>query len=58
MIFTIEPMINAGRKEVKLLKDDWTVVTSDHSLSAQWEHTILVTDSGHEILTQLPGDQP
>jgi methionyl aminopeptidase len=58
MIFTIEPMINAGRKEVKLLKDNWTVVTSDHSLSAQWEHTILVTDSGHEILTQLPGDQP
>jgi methionyl aminopeptidase len=58
MIFTIEPMINAGRKEVKLLKDNWTVVTSDHSLSAQWEHTILVTDSGHEILTQVPGDQP
>lgn len=51
MIFTIEPMINAGKKEVKLLKDDWTVVTKDHSLSAQWEHTILVTESGYEILT-------
>lgn len=58
MTFTIEPMINAGRKEVKLLKDNWTVVTSDHSLSAQWEHTILVTNDGHEILTQVPGDLP
>lgn len=58
MIFTIEPMINAGRKEVKLLKDDWTVVTSDHALSAQWEHTILVTNNGYEILTQLSGEQP
>lgn len=58
MIFTIEPMINAGHKEVKLLKDNWTVVTSDHSLSAQWEHTILVTKDGYDILTQLPGEQP
>lgn len=58
MTFTIEPMINAGRREVKLLKDDWTVVTSDHALSAQWEHTILVTDDGYEILTQLAGEQP
>jgi methionyl aminopeptidase len=58
MTFTIEPMINAGRKEVKLLKDNWTVVTSDHSLSAQWEHTILVTDDGYEVLTMVPGDQP
>jgi methionyl aminopeptidase len=58
MTFTIEPMINAGRKEVKLLPDNWTVVTRDHSLSAQWEHTILVTDHGHEILTCLPGDPP
>jgi len=58
MTFTIEPMINAGRKDVKLLKDNWTVVTSDHSLSAQWEHTILVTETGHEILTMVPGDQP
>ncbi|MBA3660889.1 MAG: type I methionyl aminopeptidase [Gammaproteobacteria bacterium] len=52
MIFTIEPMVNAGKKEVKLLPDAWTVVTKDHSLSAQWEHTILVTDTGYEVLTQ------
>jgi methionyl aminopeptidase len=58
MTFTIEPMINSGHKEVKLLKDNWTVVTSDHSLSAQWEHTILVTNDGYEILTQLSGEQP
>jgi len=58
MIFTIEPMINAGRKEVKLLPDNWKVVTRDHSLSAQWEHTILVTPAGHEILTLTPGDSP
>lgn len=51
MTFTIEPMINAGRRETRLLKDQWTVVTKDHSLSAQWEHTLLVTASGHEILT-------
>lgn len=51
MIFTIEPMINAGKRDVKLLPDNWTVVTKDHSLSAQWEHTILVTDTGYEILT-------
>jgi methionyl aminopeptidase len=51
MTFTIEPMINAGKKEVKLLPDDWTVVTRDHKLSAQWEHTILVTADGYEILT-------
>ncbi|MFQ5544375.1 MAG: type I methionyl aminopeptidase [Acidiferrobacterales bacterium] len=56
MIFTIEPMINAGRKEVKLLPDNWTVVTRDHSLSAQWEHTVLVTETGSEVLTLLPGD--
>jgi len=55
MTFTIEPMINAGRKETRLLSDNWTVVTRDHSLSAQWEHTILVTDDGHEILTVSPG---
>ena len=58
MTFTIEPMINVGRKEVKLLRDDWTVVTADHSLSAQWEHTILVTDDGHEVLTVCEADQP
>ncbi|MBX3709823.1 MAG: type I methionyl aminopeptidase [Gammaproteobacteria bacterium] len=51
MIFTIEPMINAGKRDVKLLPDGWTVVTKDHSLSAQWEHTILVTPTGHEVLT-------
>ena len=52
MIFTIEPMINAGKRDVKLLPDGWTVVTKDHSLSAQWEHTILVTDDGFEVLTK------
>jgi methionyl aminopeptidase len=52
MIFTIEPMINAGKRAVKLLPDNWTVVTKDHSLSAQWEHTILVTDTGFEVLTK------
>jgi methionyl aminopeptidase len=58
MTFTIEPMINAGKREVKLLPDNWTVVTRDHSLSAQWEHTVLVTQTGHEILTIAPGDEP
>ncbi len=52
MIFTIEPMINAGKRFVKLLPDNWTVVTKDHSLSAQWEHTILVTETGYEVLTK------
>jgi methionyl aminopeptidase len=52
MIFTIEPMINAGQRHVKLLPDGWTVVTKDHSLSAQWEHTILATDTGFEVLTK------
>jgi methionyl aminopeptidase len=56
MTFTIEPMVNAGRKETRLLKDGWTVVTKDHSLSAQWEHTVLVTPDGFEVLTRLPGD--
>jgi methionyl aminopeptidase len=51
MIFTIEPMINQGKRHVKILPDGWTAVTKDHSLSAQWEHTILVTDNGYEILT-------
>jgi methionyl aminopeptidase len=51
MTFTIEPMINAGRRDVRLLPDGWTVVTKDQSLSAQWEHTILVTPSGYEVLT-------
>ena len=52
MTFTIEPMINAGKRNVHLLPDGWTVVTKDHSLSAQWEHTILVTEQGHEVLTK------
>ena len=52
MIFTIEPMINAGKRQVKLLPDDWTVITKDRSLSAQWEHTILVTETGCEVLTK------
>ncbi|MBT8440177.1 MAG: type I methionyl aminopeptidase, partial [Gammaproteobacteria bacterium] len=51
MCFTIEPMVNTGKRHVKLLPDQWTVVTKDRSLSAQWEHTILVTRDGHEILT-------
>ena len=51
MTFTIEPMVNAGKRDVKLLPDEWTVVTKDHSLSAQWEHTLLVTDDGVDILT-------
>jgi len=57
MTFTIEPMVNAGKRHTRLLPDGWTVVTKDHSLSAQWEHTILVTDSSHEVLTCLPGDE-
>jgi methionyl aminopeptidase len=52
MTFTIEPMINSGKRHVRTLPDGWTVVTKDHSLSAQWEHTILVTPTGHEILTR------
>ena len=56
MTFTIEPMVNVGKRHVKLLKDGWTVVTKDRSLSAQWEHTILVTDDGFEVLTKRPED--
>lgn len=51
MCFTVEPMVNAGKRFIKLLPDGWTVVTKDRSLSAQWEHTILVTEDGHEVLT-------
>jgi len=51
MIFTIEPMLNIGKRHMKVLKDGWTAVTKDRSLSAQWEHTILVTPEGHEVLT-------
>lgn len=54
MTFTIEPMINAGKRHIKLLPDEWTVVTKDRNLSAQWEHTILVTADGHEVLTKRP----
>jgi methionyl aminopeptidase len=54
MTFTVEPMVNAGKPQTRLLPDGWTVVTKDHSLSAQWEHTIAVTDKGFEILTPWP----
>jgi methionyl aminopeptidase len=56
MTFTIEPMINAGKRHVRLLPDNWTVVTKDHSLSAQWEHTVLVTETGFEVLTARPDE--
>lgn len=55
MIFTIEPMINAGKREIKQMPDGWSIVTKDRSLSAQWEHTILVTDTGYEVLTLSAG---
>jgi len=55
MTFTVEPMVNLGKRQVKLLGDDWTVVTKDRSLSAQWEHTLLVTDDGYELLTVSDG---
>jgi methionyl aminopeptidase len=55
MIFTVEPMINAGRREIRELPDGWTIVTKDRSLSAQWEHTVLVTETGYEIMTQSAG---
>lgn len=58
MTFTIEPMINEGTRHTKVLPDGWTVVTKDRKLSAQWEHTIAVTDDGFEVLTQLPGAEP
>jgi methionyl aminopeptidase len=51
MTFTVEPMVNAGKRHVRLLPDGWTVITKDHALSAQWEHTVLVTDTGYEVLT-------
>ncbi len=58
MTFTIEPMINAGKAGIRQLADGWTVVTKDHSLSAQWEHTVLVTDTGFEVLTVSAGTPP
>lgn len=57
MIFTIEPMVNSGKRDIKVLPDKWTVVTKDRSLSAQWEHTILVTADGHEVLTRRRDEQ-
>ena len=55
MVFTIEPMINQDKRDIKAMADGWTVVTKDRSLSAQWEHTVLVTETGYEILTQSAG---
>ncbi len=57
MALTVEPMVNAGKAAVRLLPDGWTVVTKDHSLSAQWEHTVLITDSGYEVLTLGAADR-
>ena len=57
MTFTVEPMVNAGKRHVRLLPDGWTVVTKDHSLSAQWEHTVLVTDTGVDVLTLGAADR-
>jgi len=58
MTFTIEPMINAGKAAIRELADGWTIVTKDHSLSAQWEHTVAVTDSGYEVMTRSAGAPP
>ncbi|HWI14979.1 MAG TPA: type I methionyl aminopeptidase [Burkholderiales bacterium] len=58
MIFTVEPMINAGRPDIRQMADGWTIVTKDHSLSAQWEHTVLVTETGFEVLTLSAGAPP
>ncbi|AKJ29278.1 type I methionyl aminopeptidase [Caldimonas brevitalea] len=58
MVFTIEPMINAGKREIREMPDGWTIVTKDRSLSAQWEHTVLVTESGFEVLTLSAGYPP
>ncbi len=58
MIFTIEPMINAGRREIREMTDGWTIVTKDRSLSAQWERTVLVTETGYEVLTLSAGSPP
>jgi methionyl aminopeptidase len=58
MTFTIEPMINLGRRDIREMSDGWTIVTKDHSLSAQWEHTVLVTETGYEVLTVSEGSPP
>ena len=57
MTMTVEPMVNAGRRHVRLLPDGWTVVTKDHKLSAQWEHTVLITGDGYEVLTLGAADR-
>lgn len=54
MVFTIEPMLNAGKRDTRKMPDGWTVVTQDRSLSAQWEHMVAVTPDGHEVLTPWP----
>ena len=58
MTFTVEPMVNAGKPAIRELADGWTIVTKDHSLSAQWEHTVLVTESGYEVLTRSEASPP
>ena len=58
MMFTIEPMINAGKRDIREFGDGWTIVTKDRSLSAQWEHTVLVTDTGYEVMTLSSGSPP
>ena len=58
MMFTIEPMINAGKRDIREAGDGWTIVTRDRSLSAQWEHTVLVTDTGYEVMTLSAGSPP
>jgi methionyl aminopeptidase len=58
MVFTVEPMINAGKAAIRQLGDGWTIVTKDHSLSAQWEHTVAVTADGFEVLTVSDGTPP
>jgi methionyl aminopeptidase len=58
MVFTIEPMVNAGKRDIKEMNDGWTIITRDHSLSAQWEHTVLVTPTGFEVLTLSDGSPP
>ena len=58
MVFTIEPMVNAGRRELKEAGDGWTIVTKDRSLSAQWEHTLVVTETGFEVMTLSDGSPP
>ncbi len=58
MAFTIEPMINQGKRDIREMGDGWTIVTKDRSLSAQWEHTVVCTDTGYEVLTLSAGSPP